>query len=194
MTLHEALKSLGFTSRKEHDDQRRTIYDKQGQPQGSFTAEEAWAWLKARKESDALATIEQTCEELKLGPSTAVEAIQVCDFVTRSFEDSQGWKNLKCESPSRSNGANDRQQCQWPDCQCEERDLVDGMLDKFNDSVSLPTMRQRMRAALVYAALELLSDVTKIEWAIVNRSHWGSDEVNQMLAARYRALAREVQS
>jgi hypothetical protein len=44
-TLHEALASRGWTSRKENDDQRRTVYGENGERIGSFTAAEAWACL-----------------------------------------------------------------------------------------------------------------------------------------------------
>jgi hypothetical protein len=44
-TLHEAIAARGWTSQKDSDDQRRTIYDGQGNRLGSFDAEEAWAHL-----------------------------------------------------------------------------------------------------------------------------------------------------
>jgi len=45
-TLHEAIKARGWTSRKENDVQRRTIYDGKGECLGSFTAAEAWEFLR----------------------------------------------------------------------------------------------------------------------------------------------------
>lgn len=44
-TLHEAIAARGWTSQKEADDQRRTIYDDHGVRLGSFDAEEAWTFL-----------------------------------------------------------------------------------------------------------------------------------------------------
>jgi|SRR5271170_7903743 len=52
-TLDEALASRGWTHRKENDDQRRTIYDAQGNRLGSFTAEEGWAYLYRTAEVQA---------------------------------------------------------------------------------------------------------------------------------------------
>jgi hypothetical protein len=45
-TLHEAIAARGWRSRKEKDEQRRTIYNHHGQRVGSFTAAEAWAHLR----------------------------------------------------------------------------------------------------------------------------------------------------
>lgn len=50
-TLHQAIAKRGWTSRKEGDDQRRTIYDASGQPLGSFDAAEAWAFLRSQEEA-----------------------------------------------------------------------------------------------------------------------------------------------
>jgi hypothetical protein len=44
-TLHEAIASRGWTSQKETDVQRRTIYSETGERLGSFTAREAWDYL-----------------------------------------------------------------------------------------------------------------------------------------------------
>jgi hypothetical protein len=44
-SLHDALADHGFTSKKENDDQRRSVYDSNGVKVGSFTAAEAWDWL-----------------------------------------------------------------------------------------------------------------------------------------------------
>jgi hypothetical protein len=46
-TLHEAIASRGWTSQKETDVQRRTIYDGAGRRLGSFTAQEAWDYIHA---------------------------------------------------------------------------------------------------------------------------------------------------
>lgn len=51
-TLHEALEARGYTSRKENDAQRRTIYDANGNRVGSFDAHEAWEWLRALEEGN----------------------------------------------------------------------------------------------------------------------------------------------
>lgn len=46
-SLHHALWSLGYDSRKERDEQRRTVFRvADGAIMGSFTAIEAWAWLR----------------------------------------------------------------------------------------------------------------------------------------------------
>jgi hypothetical protein len=44
-SLHEAIAAHGWASRKENDQQRRTIYDGSGNRLGSFDAKEAWAFL-----------------------------------------------------------------------------------------------------------------------------------------------------
>lgn len=44
-TLYEAIAARGWASRKENDEQLRTIYDAQGNGLGSFTAEETWEYL-----------------------------------------------------------------------------------------------------------------------------------------------------
>jgi hypothetical protein len=48
-TLHEAIASRGWTSQKETDDQRRTIYNERGERLGSFDAKEAWEHLRKRQ-------------------------------------------------------------------------------------------------------------------------------------------------
>jgi hypothetical protein len=45
-SLSEVLASLGWTHRKENDDQRRTIYNEKGERIGSFDAREAWEHLR----------------------------------------------------------------------------------------------------------------------------------------------------
>lgn len=49
MTLHEALAAQGYTTRKERDDQRRTVYNAQGQRIASFTAAECWQYLRRQQ-------------------------------------------------------------------------------------------------------------------------------------------------
>jgi len=51
--LHEALAARGWTSQKERDEQRRTVYDAQGERVGSFTADEAWDYLNRLGEDHA---------------------------------------------------------------------------------------------------------------------------------------------
>jgi hypothetical protein len=45
-SLTEVLASRGWTHRKEKDDQRQTVYSENGERIGSFTAREAWEYLK----------------------------------------------------------------------------------------------------------------------------------------------------
>lgn len=48
-TLTETLAAIGCSHRKERDDQRRTIYRRDGSRVGSFTAHEAWLAIETNQ-------------------------------------------------------------------------------------------------------------------------------------------------